>query len=162
MLMHSRSRRLLLLGAAACLLIPACSSDPREGEIVAECVSWSDLADPQTAFNVADAVIIGRPVASSGAKLMFSVDATVHEVDVVQIFKGEIDETVSIASTPETCTTGSPYPNGDPLETELEVLLFLTAPADDGIWSTVTPVDGVRSVPEDGSLPFDSVSPSDQ
>ena len=67
-----------------------------------------------------------------------------------------------IASTPETCTTGAPYPSGDPLDAQGDLLLFLTEPSDDTPWSTLTPFDGVRSAPDDGPLPFDATAVSDE
>lgn len=125
------------------------------------CVSWSDLSDPQAAFDEADAVIIGRSSPSSALTSMFGVDAAVHEVEVLQVFKGEVAELELIASTPQTCTTGAPYPSGDPLDDPEDLLMFLTEPSDGTPWSTLTPFDGVRSIPSDGSLPFDATATSD-
>ena len=92
---------------------------------------------------------------------MFGLDAAVHEVEVLQVFKGEVAEVELIASTPQTCTKGAPYPSGDPLDDREDLLLFLTEPSDDTPWSTLTPFDGVRSAPSDGTLPFDTTATSD-
>lgn len=159
--MVGRPPRLLALGALILLAMSGCSVEPEGEEETYMCVSWSDLSDPQAAFDEADAVIIGRSSPASGVTRMFGVDAGVHEVEVLQVFKGEVAAVALIASTPETCTTGAPYPSGDPLDAQGDLLLFLTEPSDDTPWSTLTPFDGVRSAPGDGSLPFDANATSD-
>src|SRR5690625_6359814 len=91
-----------------------------------------ELSDDQAVVVVSDAVIIGRSSPASGVTRMFGVDAAVHEVEVLQVFKGEVAAVALIASTPETCTTGAPYPSGDPLDAQGDLLLFLTAPSEIG------------------------------
>ena len=159
--MVGRPPRLLALGALVLLAMSGCSVGPDGEEEVHMCVSWSDLSDPQAAFDEADAVIIGRSSPAAEVTRMYGLDAAVHEVEVLQVFKGDVAEVELIASTPETCT-GSTYPSGDPLDAEGDLLLFLTEPSDDTPWSTLTPFDGVRSAPGDGSLPFDATATSDQ
>lgn len=85
---------------------------------------------------------------------MFGLDAAVHNVDVLRVLKGDLADTEAVASIPETCTDGAPYPNGDPLDAEEDLLLFLTKQDGDTPWSTVTPFDGAQPAPKDGSLPF--------
>lgn len=93
---------------------------------------------------------------------MFGLDAAVHDVEVLQVLKGDVESPAAVASAPETCTTGVPYPNGDPLDAEEDLLLFLTKQDGESPWSTVTPFDGAQPAPEDGSLPFEtSASPTD-
>ncbi|UEJ82790.1 hypothetical protein Bra3105_00180 [Brachybacterium halotolerans subsp. kimchii] len=100
-------------------------------------------------------MIIGRARASTNVTSMYGLDAAVHDVEVLQVFKGDLGASVAVAATPETCTTGAPYPSGDPLDADDDLLLFLTQPAGRTPWSTVTPLDGVQPAPKDGSLPFE-------
>lgn len=160
-IMADRPARSVVLGALFLLVISGCSVGSWEDDEVHECVSWADLSDPQAAFDEADAVIIGRSSPRTEATSMYGLEAAVHKVDVLQVFKGDLAEVELIASTPETCTTGAPYPSGDPLDTEEDLLLFLTEPSGDTPWSTLTPFDGVQTAPDDGLLPFDASATSD-
>lgn len=93
---------------------------------------------------------------------MYGSNAAVHDVEILQTLKGDLSESVLVASTPETCTSGAPYPHGDPLDAEGTLILFLTTPASDGAWPTITPFDGVLPLSDDGSLPFDTTTTSDE
>lgn len=121
------------------------------------CVTWVSFDPPQAAFDEATAVVIGEPAATGTTVEMFGVAATVHEVAVGEVLKGEIPDagTIRVASTPMTCTGGSVYPDGDPLDVEGEVIVFLHGP-EDGVWHTLTPFDGVLPLPGDGTLPFEA------
>lgn len=137
------------------IVMSGCASERDRGVEAETCVSWADLSDPQVAFDEADAVIIGRSSASTEVTNMFGLDAAVHNVDVLQVLKGDLADTEAVASTPETCTDGAPYPNGDPLDAEEDLILFLTKQDGDTPWSTMTPFDGAQPAPKDGSLPFE-------
>lgn len=153
--MSSRVPQIVALGVLGLLAASGCASDPGRGVKAEACVSWADLSDPQAAFDEADAVIIGRSSASTTVTNMYGLDAAVHDVEVLQVLKGDLADTEAIAATPETCTTGAPYPSGDPLNADEDLLLFLTQPAGGTPWSTVTPLDGAQPAPKDGSLPFE-------
>lgn len=153
--MASRVPRIVALGVLVLTAASACASYPGRGVEAEACVSWADLSDPRAAFEEADAVIIGRARASTNVTSMYGLDAAVHDVEVLQVFKGDLGASVAVAATPETCTTGTPYPSGDPLDADDDLLLFLTQPAGRTPWSTVTPLDGVQPAPKDGPLPFE-------
>ncbi|HEY0238207.1 MAG TPA: hypothetical protein VGC37_06145, partial [Friedmanniella sp.] len=83
----------------------------------------------------------------------------VHEVAVHEVLKGELPGPgqVPVASTPVTCTGGDDvYPDGDPLDVEGRVIVFLTTSESGDTWRTLTPTDGVLPVPAEGRLPFET------
>lgn len=152
--MANRAPQLIASVALVLTAMSGCVSERDRGVEAETCVSWADLSDAQVAFDEADAVIIGRSSASTDVTSMFGLEAAVHDVEVLQVLKGDVVGTVAVASIPETCTTGAPYPNGDPLDAEEDLLLFLTKQDGETPWSTVTPFDGAQPAPKDGSLPF--------
>lgn len=121
------------------------------------CVSWVDVADPQRAFDEADAVVIGTAQPTGDTTEMLGVDATVHELAVDDVIKGDLGKQTSlrVASTPVTCSGGGSYPDGDPLVVAGPVIVFLHTPDGGEAWSLITPFDTVLPLPADGSLPFD-------
>lgn len=82
-------------------------------------------------------------------------------------------ETVAVVSTPETCTSGGPYPDGDPLDPATglaapdgTVIVLLSTASDEpdvidggGVLRLVTPYQGVVTPDEDGALPATWPSP---
>lgn len=122
------------------------------------CVSWIDVSDPDVAYEEADAVVVGTTGPATGSIEMFGIDAAVHQLAVTEVVKGDLDEvSVPVASTPVTCTGNTTYPEGDPLDVEGPVIVFLAAPDDGATWSLVTPQHtNVLPLPADGRLPFET------
>src|SRR5690606_5159479 len=83
-------------------------------------------------------------------------------------------DTVAVVSTPETCTPGGAYPDGDPLDPATglaapdgTVIVLLSTASDEpdvvdggGVLHLVTPYQGVVAPDEDGALPATWPSPS--
>lgn len=132
-------------GLAGCGLLPQAQS----------CVSWVAHETPQEAFDGADLVVTGRVAPAHATRNVFGYRAAVHEVTVVQVLKGSADAEVrlEVASTPETCSGDEVYPQGDPLDVEGNVVLFLIDPEATGEWRLLTPFDGVLGAGPDGAPP---------
>lgn len=121
----------VLTGLAAC--VPGSGSET--------CVSWASFPDDAARTEQADLVVDATVVEQAGTRSMFGVGSVV---------KGDAEpgERLEVVSTPPTCT-GEAYPDGDPLDVEGEVRLYLKDAASfqlprsgDG-WALITPLDGV-------------------
>ena len=89
-------------------------------------------------------------VEQDGTRSMFGAEANVWSIEVGSVVKGDAEpgERLQVVSTPPTCS-GETYPEGDPLDVEGEVRLYLKDAASfqlpgsgDG-WALITPLDGV-------------------
>lgn len=121
------------------------------------CVSWVDFETPQDAYDDALLVVRGVETEIVGVRDLYGVAAPIHRIQVTEVLGGEDPgATVDVASTPMTCMGDEvgEYPDGDPLEVEGEIILFLSR-AEGGGWRLITPFDGVLPVPGDGVLPFE-------
>ncbi|WP_059061329.1 hypothetical protein [Leucobacter sp. G161] len=107
------------------------------------CISWASFSAPQEAFDDAELVVEGNVAPAATTRDVFGYRAAVHTVAVTSVLKGtaEVGASLDVAATPITCTGGELYPDGDPLDVEGEVMLFLTA--DGGQWRLLSPVQGV-------------------
>ena len=77
-------------------------------------------------------------------------------VDVAEVLKGDDDATGAtskVISTPVTCTGGSIYPEGDPLDASGSLVLLLDWDPDAQAWRTITPNQGVVPAAGDGTVP---------
>lgn len=133
------------IGLAGCGLLPRAQS----------CVSWVAHETPQEVFDEADFVVTGRVAPAHTTRSVFGYGAAVHEVTVAQVLKGDVDakEPLEVASTPATCSGDDVYPEGDPLDVEGNVVLFLIDPEATGEWRLLTPFDGVLGAGPDGAPP---------
>ncbi|MEN1975758.1 hypothetical protein [Cellulomonas olei] len=120
------------------------------------CVDWVRFPTPADAVAEADAVVrTTGPAPASGAAELFGADASVHTVRVEAVLAGSgarAGEVLEVASTPLTCTGGSRYPDGDPLEAAGTLLVLLERDEQSGTWRTLTPAQGVVAAP-DGAVP---------
>lgn len=125
------------------------------------CVSphWYDSVDELA--DDADLVVTGQVIGTDGTERLYALDATVHVVEVDRVLKGDIEAgELRVVSTPETCSGGRGlYPDGDPLDTDDEVQMFLHR--DKTFWRTQTSLQGVVPIPADGTLPWDGPEPDD-
>ena len=129
------------------------TSSPVAGGGAFSCVDFVWFANPQDQYDNAGLVLIGKPVSKAGEITIYGHPATTHLMEVEQILKGNPGEgNFRITSTPETCTPGGSYPDGDPLDTAERVLIF--ANNQGGQWFTTTPTQGVVSFPPRSELPF--------
>lgn len=118
------------------------------------CVSWVWFDTPQAVYDDARLVVRAEVGDVVGTRHVLGVDSPVHRVEVVEVLKGESPgPQFDVASTPVTCTGGDDFLEGDPLEVDGEVILFLFDL--DGGWRLLTPVQGVLPWPPDGTLPFE-------
>lgn len=116
-------------------------------------MAWKAFEDPQAQFNEASLVLIGTPTGKDGKVEAYGIKAQTHLIEVEEVLKGDpITSPVQITSTPETCTTGSTYPNGDPLDTDKRLIIFADYHGDD--WVTITPNYGTLSFDQGTELPF--------
>ncbi|MHA7246945.1 hypothetical protein [Arthrobacter tecti] len=122
------------------------------------CAGWVWFETPQDAFDEAELVLVGRPIAEDGQQRIYGYDAQIHVVSIEKVLKSDVEQDeIRIASMPQTCTdVGVVYPNGDPLDMDQRVIIF--ASEQEGQWFTITPEQGVLSFAEGEELPF-SVGP---
>lgn len=114
------------------------------------CVSWVSFDDEDARIADSDLVVDVDALERDGTQSMYGAEANVWTGEVTEVVSAqggsiaaEGDE-IRIVSTPETCTEGSPYPSGDPLDTDGVVRVYLhEGEAGDGSWSLVTPFQGV-------------------
>lgn len=137
----------LLLGS-----LMACSS--ASGTEREECRDWPAYATPQDALENADYVITADVTEKVGNETLFGAEAHTYSVSTegLPVLKGDdLGHTdLKVISTPQRCSGGDPYPDGDPLRERQRVILFLTRDDPKGPWRTITPEHGV--------LPADSGS----
>jgi len=143
-----------VVGVAAILLLSGCSSNEMT---VGTCVSWVDVSDPQDAFDSAEVVVVGTAEPSEKTASVYGVDAAVHTVNVTNVISGDLEPgSIEVVSTPVTCMGDEVYPDGDPLDVDGDVIVFLDQGDIEGAWSLITPFDTVLALPDDGSLPFEA------
>ncbi|MGO3886944.1 MAG: hypothetical protein ACTJHU_11675, partial [Mycetocola sp.] len=124
------TRRALRLTAAAALVLGTTLGTSGcavfGGGEAESCVDWPSLTTEQERTDAAELVIIGTVGERSGDERMFGVSANAWDVTVSEALKGDAEagSTIRVVSTPETCT-GATYSNGDPLETETPIVLYL-------------------------------------
>ncbi|MHA7180388.1 hypothetical protein ACX80J_09750 [Arthrobacter sp. MDB2-24] len=112
------------------------------------CVDWVRFETLQERFDQAELVIVGVGTERDGTESIYDAEAHSYRVDVAEVLKGDLPSgTVRISSMPVTCTAGSQYPEGDPLDTASDVLIF--ANRHEGEWFTLTPFDGVLPYSQD-------------
>lgn len=153
-----RSPRLVLavvLGVALAVAgIVAVATVRLPGSAVSSCVDWATFPDDAARTEQADLVVDATVVDQAGTRSMFGEKTNVWSIEVGSVVKGEAapGERIEVASTPLTCS-GEAYPEGDPLDVEGEVRLYLKdagafqiAGTGDG-WALITPLDGMGVVP---------------
>ncbi|MFF5478436.1 hypothetical protein ACFY5C_14020 [Streptomyces sp. NPDC012935] len=150
-------RFLLAPLAMACLVACSSASSAENGK---ECRDWPSFATPKDALEQADYVVTADVVKRVGNETVFGTEAHVYSVstDGLPVLKGDdVGHTdLKVISTPQRCSGGDPYPDGDPLSEKKRVILFLTQEDSKGHWRTITPDQGVLPTSgSDGTLPED-------
>lgn len=115
------------------------------------CVDWVLFDSPADAAAEADGLVTGHVVQRSSPIRQYGVDVNVWTVEVDSWVIGSGDDEIHVASSPRTCESGSPYPDGDPLDTDEDVMIFIQEL--DGRMQTLTGFQGVIPAPIDGNIP---------
>ncbi|MFM9455617.1 hypothetical protein ACSCB1_38165 [Streptomyces europaeiscabiei] len=146
------------LSAALILLVglTACSSATAD-DGPDDCGDWPVYATPREALEQADWVVtadVGREV---GSETVNGAEAHVYSVRTMglPLYKGDAvgHENLKVISTPQKCSAGDPYPEGDPLLDQKRAILFLTREGTEGLWRTITPTQGVLPATGDAKFP---------
>lgn len=119
------------------------------------CVSWVEFATPADAVRDAEYVVTAQVQGRAGRALRRRRRGLVGADDGPAGHRGEAvgHEDLRVISTPFTCTGGENYPDGDPLDTDDPVILFLTRDEAGEHWRTITPMQGALPASDDGELP---------
>jgi hypothetical protein len=155
--MPRRQRRPLFASFPAAVTMASLAGCVAFGAQSQSCVEWVWFDSPADAM--ADAGLVVRatgPAASTGTAELFGTTANAHSVEVAEVLKGNDDATgqpLKVVSTPVTCTGGSVYPEGDPLDAPGLLILFLDWDPDAQAWRTITPDQGVVPAADDGTVP---------
>ncbi|MDR7380654.1 hypothetical protein J2S48_000169 [Promicromonospora iranensis] len=144
------------------------------------CLDWISFESPREAASAAGAVLLGTAVEQAGTVELYGVDANRWTFDVERVLERpeplrtgaeqppelpvSAGDRIPVVSTPETCTAGGAYPDGDPLDPATgrgaedgTVIVILS-----GAWggegeieepSLITPYQGVLTPTADGALP---------
>ncbi|WP_405954924.1 hypothetical protein [Streptomyces phaeochromogenes] len=146
--------RLLLTPLLAAGLVACSSASGTEGE---ECRDWPAYATPEEALEQADYVITADIVKRVGNETVFDTEAHAYSVSTkgLPVLKGDdLGHTdLKVISTPQQCSGGDAYPDGDPLSEKQRVILFLTREGSEGLWRTITPEHGVLPASGSDTLP---------
>lgn len=117
------------------------------------CADWVWFDTPVDAAADADAVVIGRVLEQDGTAARYGVDAGVWTFEVSSWVQGAGGDVISVVSSPRTCEAGSPYPDGDPMSTHDEVMVFLRGDGEE--FDTITGLQGVILAPVAPGIPVD-------
>ena len=145
--------KLLALATAAGLVVAGLSGC---GSYTSACVDWVDFVTPADAAADAQYVLVGSVVGSAPNRHLFYLPAPVHRFVVDEVLKGDLSagDEIEVASVPQTCNgEAGAFPEGDPLETDQRVEIFLFE--EDGEFRLITPFDGVELAPEGEALPWE-------
>jgi hypothetical protein len=105
------------------------------------CPSWAGFPTTEEKYDAADLVVVASSSTRDGTSPIFGVDAHAYEVRVGEVLKGDVNGgSVRISSMPDPCSGTAEYPDGDPLDTSMPLLVFATQQG--GEWFTLTPLDG--------------------
>lgn len=133
------------------LLGSGCGTLPGSGSET--CVDWVRFETPQEQYDNARLVLIGKSVGLDGATSIYGYKAATHRIEIEQVLKGDPgDGPLHISSTPQTCTGGESYPEGDPLETDRRLIIFANQQGSE--WFTMTPAQGVLPLQPGNEPPF--------
>ncbi|MFD2795377.1 hypothetical protein ACFS27_17590 [Promicromonospora vindobonensis] len=152
------------------------------GEPGVACVDWVSFETPREAAADAGAVLLGTVVEQAGTVRLFGVDANRWVLDVERVLERpeplrdgaepppELEvaagDRVHVVSTPETCTEGDAYPDGDPLDPATglggeggAVIVLLSGAQEVQDPSLLTPYQGVVTPTAQGALPLEWPAP---
>lgn len=143
----ARAVTAVLLAGLGASSLSACAGSPTAGM----CVDWVWFDTPADAAADADAIVRGAVTGRASSMSLYGQEVTVWQVEVAEWQKGEGDPQIDVVSVPATCESGAPYPDGDPMAADGDVLLLLRA--DGPRWQTLTPYQGVLPATPNGALP---------
>lgn len=111
------------------------------------CVDWVAFDTPADALEDAASAVIGTVGEQDGTADLYGYTVAAWTVHVDEWLKGSGDASIRVLSTPETCSAGSPYPDGDPFAAASGPQLILLS-NDRGTWLAITPWQGVVAAPD--------------
>jgi hypothetical protein len=148
------------------------------------CVDWVHFRTPDEAAADAGVVLRGSVVERDGTAPMFGAEANRWLFDVEKVLarpepSGGVEpppevevspgDRIAVVSTPETCSAGGPYPDGDPLDPATgpggpggSVIVLLSdgdGQGGEGDLHLITPFQGVLVPGAGGSLPGEWPAP---
>ncbi|MCH6231587.1 hypothetical protein MK786_12625 [Microbacterium sp. CFH 31415] len=137
-------RRMLRPLSALCIGVAAAGLTACGGELIQQeqCVDWVWFETPLDAADDAHAVAIGRVTGQAGTVSSYGETSNVWTFEVEEWVAGDGADVIEVVSLPRTCETGSPYPDGDPLDTDADVMVFLRQQDADSA-QTITGLQGV-------------------
>ncbi|WP_146085359.1 hypothetical protein [Rathayibacter sp. AY1G1] len=112
------------------------------------CPGWAYFGSAEARYEVAEAVITTASTRASGTQSVFSVAASAYMVTVDETEKGPFiaGETIRVVSMPDACSGTDLYPDGDPMDTDQPLRLYLRS--GNGFWATLTPLEGAEPIEE--------------
>lgn len=112
------------------------------------CPGWAYSGSAEARYEAAEAVITTLSPRASGTQEVFDVAASAYMVTVDETEKGSpiAGETLRVASTPDSCSGTNLYPDGDPMDTNQPLRLYLSS--GNGFWATLTPLEGAEPIEE--------------
>jgi hypothetical protein len=118
------------------------------------CPGWHDYSDPGERFRDSALVVVGTAEPPGWWPELFSDDA-VYDIRVERGLKGDVDEgdVLRVESISDHCAE-TPFPDGDPLDTDDLVVVFLFERPGGGL-RTLTPFSAVTPVDSADELPFE-------
>jgi len=128
------------------------------------CVDYVGFeGDPYGLAEASDLVIVGEVLGPDGVAPYNVVNASAYTVRVDGVLKGEVSASeIRVISIPDGCMTeGEPavYTGGDQLDFQGRAQFFLSKTGG-GMWTTLTPSEGVERLGVDGELYWDPDVPS--
>ena len=144
--------RVLVSAVVAVLVLPVAGCTTTTTTVCVDSIGPLSTAE---AGEQAAIVVVGTVTGSAGERSIYQESSPVHGFSVEAVVKGELDATeIEVAAVPITCNgPAGPFPDGDPLDTDDRVELFLVD--DDGQYRLLTPWDGVVAAPEGEPLPWE-------
>ncbi|KQQ03374.1 hypothetical protein ASG06_07540 [Rathayibacter sp. Leaf185] len=112
------------------------------------CADWVPYDSVDEAADGAELVVRAELEPTDTTVTMHGEPASLHRATVTEVFRGDaaVGDVLDVVSTPASCTTGAPYPDGDPmLRDEATLVLRPGTPAwgSADFLQTITPYSGV-------------------
>lgn len=112
------------------------------------CLDWRDYGSLEEAAGSHDFIVRAELEPTETTVTIYGEEASLHRATVTEVFGGEaeVGDVLDVVSTPASCTTGAPYPNGDPMLRDEATLVLIPG---DPAWGsaeflkTITPYDGL-------------------
>jgi hypothetical protein len=133
-------RRSAAIAALALLLTTSGCALLGPGE---SCVEWVQYESDERLREAVDAVIVVEAPERDGDAWLHGAPMHAYRVEALAVEQGDVavGDELRVVSMAQTCS-GADYPDGDPLDDDGPLRLFLQQI--DGVWRTPTPYAGVE------------------